>query len=362
MRNREHQVPRRHQQDWQIVQKVDPESFRVYTVIKFLSILGIAAHTAFIPLFVLLGVHWMSAVNFFSVASWIWARRLNEIGRRDAAVALISSEVIVHAILATVALGWSSGFQSYLLPMIPFTVFNHRISPRTLKLQTIALMFIYFGLFIGAQSSPLQIERWTLNFLYVINTAVVFCGLGLISYYFRQASLMAEQRMADLANLDSLTGLPNRRHLSNALEILRDRAERQGGGFCVAIGDIDHFKRFNDEYSHECGDFVLREVAQQLRTCLRNDDTIGRWGGEEFLLILATNDVVQAAVILERIRLQLETSRFCFEDKSLAITMTFGVALFGAGQNLEASIRLADDRLYLGKQAGRNRVVNGNPA
>ena len=359
MQNNTRKVPRRTtNQDWQIVQKVDPESFRVYTVIKFLSILGIAAHAAFIPLFALVGIQWMSAVNFFSVASWICEKRCKHLGWRLAAVAVVSAEVIAHAVLATVALGWSSGFQSYLMPMIPFTVFNHRISPRSLKLQTLGLMLIYFCLFWGAQASPPQVSRQTLNWLYLINTAVVFSSLGMISYFFRQASLMAEQRMADLANRDSLTGLPNRRHISNALEIMKNLVERKGGGFCVAIADIDHFKTFNDQHSHECGDFVLKEVAQQLRNGLRNDDTVGRWGGEEFLVLIGTTDIAQASVVLDRIRARVAGTNCLFEGKSLSVTMTFGVALFEPGQTVDGCLRLADERLYKGKQGGRNRVVS----
>lgn len=161
-----------------------------------------------------------------------------------------------------------------------------------------------------------------------------------------------------LASLDPLTGLANRRAMLNHLVSERDRAIRQRLPLCVALADIDHFKKINDVYGHLRGDGVLRQVAGILSGGVRPYDTVYRYGGEEFLLCLPGTTLEAGAQILERLRQSIAT--ILLDDGSgaaMPVTATFGLAEIRADVSVEDGIEHADRALYDGKRAGRNRVA-----
>jgi diguanylate cyclase (GGDEF)-like protein len=125
----------------------------------------------------------------------------------------------------------------------------------------------------------------------------------------------------------------------------------------VILCDIDHFKAINDSLGHDAGDAVLCEVAGRLRDRLRAQDRLARWGGEEFLVLLPETDRDGAVLVAESLRKQMEETPARYEDQEIAVTLSFGVAALDPGRSVEESIRQADDALYEGKRAGRNRVM-----
>ena len=156
---------------------------------------------------------------------------------------------------------------------------------------------------------------------------------------------------------DPLTGLHNRRYMTQAIEQEKLRFKRTQRPFTLVISDIDHFKGVNDNYGHECGDEVLKQVSRTLRGLLRDQDHIARWGGEEFLMMLPETNLKGASAVADRIRLAVaETDTRC-SDHEVKVTMTFGVAEFRNIVSVDEIIRNADSALYDGKEAGRNRVV-----
>jgi diguanylate cyclase (GGDEF)-like protein len=132
---------------------------------------------------------------------------------------------------------------------------------------------------------------------------------------------------------------------------------RNGTVFSLVLADIDHFKSINDTYGHDGGDYVLKEVARLLKSRLRKYDVVSRWGGEEFLFMFPGIDASAAAIVAEDIRKTLELHKFVFNEKSIYVTMTFGVAMHRENTSIDGTIKLADDALYQGKKDGRNRVV-----
>ncbi len=164
-------------------------------------------------------------------------------------------------------------------------------------------------------------------------------------------------RIEQLAMSDPLTKLSNRRDMANRLDMEHSRYQRNKNPFCVAIADIDHFKNINDTYGHDCGDLVLTTIADVLKTCLRRQDSVARWGGEEFALLLPETTLHNATLVLERIRAQVEETRAEYRGASIAVTMTFGVAETCHNQSLEETLKAADSALYAGKRSGRNKVV-----
>ncbi len=172
----------------------------------------------------------------------------------------------------------------------------------------------------------------------------------------------AYQKLEEAARTDPLTLLSNRRHVMELAQAESVRFERSHRPFCVVLGDIDHFKSVNDTYGHDAGDFVLSSVSTLMRSELRKQDAVGRWGGEEFLWILPETGEEGALNVAERVRKRIETSPLAYDGKSLSITMTFGVALYDAEAGFEDCVRQADEALYRGKEGGRNRVVLAGPA
>ncbi len=161
-----------------------------------------------------------------------------------------------------------------------------------------------------------------------------------------------------LSDLDPLTGAHNRQAMLDELERERARAERAGTNLCVALVDLDHFKRINDTFGHAAGDRVLHVAAGRLLANVRPYDTVFRYGGEEFLLCLPNADLATATSICERLRGALAETPVELEDLHwVPVTASFGVAAFAPGTSVRETVISADRALYAAKEAGRDRVI-----
>jgi diguanylate cyclase (GGDEF)-like protein len=158
-----------------------------------------------------------------------------------------------------------------------------------------------------------------------------------------------------LARVDSLTGLYNRRHLDEQLTVLLSAARRRLEPLSVLLIDVDHFKQVNDSAGHAGGDRALKQVACRLRSVVRTEDLVGRWGGEEFLVLLPNSGPAAAMVLAERLRSAVAATPINLGTTSVLITISIGVAT-GITTAEDALVRSADDAMYESKQLGRNRV------
>ena len=166
------------------------------------------------------------------------------------------------------------------------------------------------------------------------------------------------KELDSLSRIDPLTKLSNRRDVKEILSYEQSRFERSGKGFTIGLGDIDFFKKINDQYGHDVGDYVLKEVAVVLKKNIRKVDSVARWGGEEFLIVLPDTTLNGAAKVIEKIRSSIESFNFEFNQEKIKVTMSFGVACHANECNqMESIIKLADDLLYKAKEQGRNRVI-----
>jgi diguanylate cyclase (GGDEF)-like protein len=160
------------------------------------------------------------------------------------------------------------------------------------------------------------------------------------------------------ARVDGLTGLANRRQCEDQLASELARVERFGGPLAVVLADLDNFKEVNDRFGHATGDVVLREFAHTLEAGIRDVDLAGRWGGEEFLLVLPGTNLAGAARVAERIRAaRAERVVLSAEGEPIRVTASFGVAAFPDARTLEGLLAAADGALYQAKGAGKNRVA-----
>jgi len=335
------------------------DDYRVYVVINYLTYLGIAVHLVLIPLFFWLGISTLAFFNIFSTILWIVARRINSLGRNATASMILLAEVCLHTVLAVYFLGWQSGFQYYLVAAVPFIMFNTKMDSSILLIQSVFICVLFMAL--NAVSTN-RIEHanypWIIESLNYINIMISFSALIVNSYYFRKAIFITEQQMETLANIDQLTGLTNRRGIHSILNRQYNQFTRNGIPFCLILADIDFFKRINDTFGHDSGDYVLVQIAKILKQRLRQYDVVSRWGGEEFLLILPDTEIEAARVVAEHIRTAVSEQTFLFNGQKIAVTITLGVTQHTADHTLYETIKQADDVLYKGKGSGRNHVVS----
>jgi diguanylate cyclase (GGDEF)-like protein len=169
--------------------------------------------------------------------------------------------------------------------------------------------------------------------------------------------LQAEQLERD-ATHDGLTGLPNRRYLERLLDHECTQAAMLEAPLCVALADIDYFKQVNDRFSHAVGDEVLRVISRIFRQHLREQDTVGRYGGEEFAFALPNTTKATAVTVLERLRLEVEQFDWASIHATLSVTVSIGIAEADQQQGRVALLNIADTNLYIAKRAGRNRTMS----
>jgi diguanylate cyclase (GGDEF)-like protein len=194
--------------------------------------------------------------------------------------------------------------------------------------------------------------------LHLSTGAILLLVHALAWYKARFTTQYHEQRVLEYeASTDPLTGLPNRRSLYRQIEALL-RNEERGDCGSVILFDIDHFKRVNDLYGHPTGDGALLHIAGLLTAFARPEDTPGRWGGEEFMLVLPHTPGEEAAALAELFRRQLSAAPY---DVVGQITASFGVAACVPGDTLTRLTTRADSALYRAKQEGRDRVVLAGP-
>jgi diguanylate cyclase (GGDEF)-like protein len=169
-----------------------------------------------------------------------------------------------------------------------------------------------------------------------------------------------------LADRDTLTGIPNRRSFQNVLKTEIECAQaRQGasmqGALCVALIDVDHFKKVNDEKGHAVGDAVLCGLADRLAEIVRRSDTLGRIGGEEFAVCMPRISLRDAKGIAERLRHAVAAQPFDTQSGPLAVTVSIGVSAFNRGDTLKSLMERADVGMYAAKNSGRDRVRTACP-
>ena len=176
--------------------------------------------------------------------------------------------------------------------------------------------------------------------------------LGEMSRYL----IKTQKSLQKLVEQDILTGLYNRRSGEKLLKRVCENYTKDGTPFCVAIGDVDHFKNVNDTYGHECGDVALTELSSRMKEHMRGHGFVARWGGEEMLLVYDGMHLDKAANYMQELLDAIRTKPIVYGGVNINITMTFGLTE-GNGDKIEHIVRDADEKQYQGKNSGRNQIV-----
>ncbi|NVJ58839.1 MAG: GGDEF domain-containing protein [Gammaproteobacteria bacterium] len=171
----------------------------------------------------------------------------------------------------------------------------------------------------------------------------------------------AYEELDRVARFDPLTSVYNRRAMQEFFDLEVARTKRNKSTMSIVLCDIDFFKSINDDYGHDCGDYVLTHVAVLIKQSLRENDILCRWGGEEFLIMMPETDIEKSRRVAERIRDKIDHMNIAYkmdkDKQELHVTLTFGCAQFDESEDIAKTIKRADDALYEGKEAGRNRVI-----
>jgi diguanylate cyclase (GGDEF)-like protein len=199
-----------------------------------------------------------------------------------------------------------------------------------------------------------------------LNLRTAFLAVGLaMTLHSTLVGLVVARLVTELQRLsrhDALTGLLNRRAMEEALDTQLRRSQRTNEPFVVMMLDLDHFKRINDRHGHPVGDLALKHVASLLRAAMRASDSLGRFGGEEFVLLLPDTPLGQAEAVAEKVRHLFEQSPLADEAMSVPLSASIGVAQWRAGDDISRLLSRADAALFQAKVQGRNRVVTAMDA
>lgn len=278
-------------------------------------------------------------------------------------------EFCLHSLLVITLIGPDYGFHHLLLFLTTLIIIRPYANFRNPFLCGICVCVFYFFLRLYAFfTTPLypQFENVEYSdiFLFLHIILLMFIFFRFATSYLASSEMTnvilgeTNKELQKLAGLDPLTKLVNRRELFRRIERLEELTpDPEHARYCLCIGDIDDFKKINDTYGHDIGDFVLKSLSEIFSLSVRSQDIVCRWGGEEFLIVLSNISYLDALTRFDRIRSNIEKKTFCHEQVSLHITMTFGAASSQDGMSFQDVVNLADNRLYAGKRQGKNQVV-----
>lgn len=275
----------------------------------------------------------------------------------------VYATIIIYMALATISLGYDCGFHLYCMSIIPIIFYSkymslklHTPDPHPLLVSILIIAVNVISIGISIINGPMYIiNRNAEVVLLVANTMSVAAFLIYYTKMIVDLVIESENKLSAIANKDLLTNLYSRRYI---LKHLEDK-EKAAPDEWLAMLDVDDFKKINDTYGHNCGDYVLSYIADIMkRVC--NGCIISRWGGEEFLIYGEDNRISQS--VLEQLRKEINISECVYNNQRINISVTIGVevrneTLSSAESSITDWIKRTDDRLYYGKNNGKNQVV-----
>lgn len=341
-------------------------NYRFHIILNNSVIITLVGHFLLIPLFIYLGIQELAVLNFVSCIASIICLILIQQNRFTAVFFISLIDTVSHAVLASLLLGWESGFHYFILCLIPFIFFSP-ITKNSVKIFITSLCAVTYLSTKIALVHFAPIYTLSHSALLFFNTAIIlslFAYLAFLSFSYSLAArnvehdlLKINRKLEELASLDPLTGLINRRIMLKHIEKEIEHYQEHNKSFSIVLADMDDFKSFNDKHGHECGDFILSQTAMIMKSVLREVDHVARWGGEEFLLFLPKTSIEECRTIVTRIKDKLSSQPITFKNENFSVTLTFGICEYIEGMDIASVINIADKALYRGKNSGKNCIV-----
>lgn len=271
--------------------------------------------------------------------------------------------VCVHMAAMAANFGSEAGFHFPMIVGFALIMVSARIGIESKVVLSIALLALFVLIDRAYAAIPISQTLGPVvgGAVRAFNLGVVAIALAMLVYRYFDTVNFQYLELRRLAETDSLTGLLNRRRLMDIGVDIASKRDRQASHASIVICDIDHFKHINDRYGHEAGDAAIRYAATLLSAEIGASGHVGRWGGEEFLVILDDVKAQEALEVAERLRRAIGDSVLTIGAVRLRITMTAGVATLLPGESFSDGLARADAALYVGKSTGRDRVVDADP-
>ena len=333
-----------------------------YTIAIFVLIVALS-FSAFFATYDVESLGGLVALNAGFALSYLVTMLLARLGRQLGAALLLLGTAMVQVLASTAWVGWESGLHLYLLlaAQLVFMVFTQRQRLLRWVVAGVALaVFLVAQFTLPSSTAMVEMADVILNTMFSINALLVASMLFILAAYSHYRAEKAQEEASEsaaraeyLANTDALTGLATRRPVMERLEVLSQAGSQE---YCLAVADLDHFKEINDAHGHGCGDAALAEVGARLRSSLRVSDSVGRWGGEEFIFVLPDASLSDAVIMMERVRSRVGATAIPCGDHEHAITVSIGLTSGDDGGTPHHAIMRADTALYEAKSAGRDRV------
>lgn len=330
-------------------------------------LLGI--HIILMIIYLTVGSYAMVGADFVSLA--VYATGLKSILPKKhytGFMVMVFIETLTHVVAAVLALGWNCGFQLWYFGLICAFYMAGFVRDRLNGgYRWSVLVSILYGLtyyllyaFNGTKHFPRGLiqKTTTIRAFHLFNLMITVVTISYFTYMFTQRMDEGQKRLHRRADYDELTGLYNRYLLNYLLSKELESIQKDRHPSFLAIVDIDFFKKVNDNYGHNVGDTVLKQIADHFRGNLRNVECFGRWGGEEFVILSKHGTTKEEFIeILEGLRKSVERSSFGERGQLLHITISIGLGEYAEGMTAEDFVKAADDHLYEAKQNGRNRLA-----
>ncbi len=346
--------------------KNEMETKDLAVLLRILSILYSVFFITITPLLALMTYYTIAILLLFGVGSLLACFILTYEEKTNISLRIFYITILTFSSLLTVSAGWSFNFQWNFLIILLISYFNLNMSKKEKKQKTIIVYCIaatttFIALFFPVLREPEPAMKILCQLLTLVYYMLIFTVIAyLYSIKFNQSEEKLRQtneKLLRMASLDALTQLPNRRSMNEHLSTLIYDNKRTGKEFCIAIADVDFFKRINDEYGHETGDYILTTLSEIFRDAMSNVGFVARWGGEEFLFTYEGMTMQQAFSQLELLRIRIAEHPFIHKGTQVHITVTFGLEEYSSILTPESAISRADAKLYQGKAEGRNRVI-----
>ena len=263
---------------------------------------------------------------------------------------------VVASLIAALMLGRGYGFGVAGVAVIMLTGPYLALDARDLLITNFAVLLAVGGVVLAAQLSPFDAVG---TIVFVLLASLVSLLLARVIEASNRRAFALELELHRDARTDALTGLSNRRAMEERGPLELKRAQRAGTPVSVILCDVDHFKSINDRFGHDLGDTVLKTAASVLRSALRDTDALGRWGGEEFIVVLNDTGVQVAGQIAERMRAAIAGTKFSGlpDGATISLGVSTLVKVGTPATAWDGLIKEADSLLYQAKKEGRNRVI-----
>lgn len=348
-------------------ERFDINKIHVNVFLYLVNSLVLSVHVILIVFFALTHVGFMAAVNVGSITMYVFLFLLIRAKRARLYISLAVLEIIVHMCLAIACVGLDCGFQYYFFACMGVVFYtDYFFSRENLKRSNVipfcilcAAAFCACFVIFRSREPIYGLSDGAAAGMTIFNVLAVFLFTAICLWLLITKANYYEDELARQANHDRLTGLVNRNYILEYLQNIY--ASGDMSDYWLAIIDIDDFKKINDTYGHNCGDYVLKTVSEII-----SENSCGmtpcRWGGEEFILVGRVAERRQevpgsARFVMERVRGAVEKYNFCYYGKDIRMTITIGLAVHNEQQGIDEWVNAADEKLYRGKQTGKNKLV-----